>query len=195
MAENALLERRRIEAEFAKGVLEALTEEIGRDRALAVLTKAIESMAEKAGAAFAAENAGPHDLLNFARILPRWQADDALAVAMHRQDADSLEFDVTRCAFADMYREIGLGDLGFILSCNRDAGFSKGFNKEIELTRTQTIMNGATHCDFRFRVDQAAFERNRPNADDEIDSKSLERTLREKPDPTFLQRALERDRS
>jgi predicted ArsR family transcriptional regulator len=152
MSGNPLLERRRIEAEFAKGVLETLTAEIGRDRAVAVLTKAIESMAEKAGAAFAAEDSAPRDLRKFARMLPRWQANDALAVSIGQQDADRLEFDVTRCAFADMYREMGLGDLGFVLSCNRDAGFSKGFNKEIELTRTQTIMNGATHCDFRFRL-------------------------------------------
>lgn len=27
----------------------------------------------------------------------------------------------------------------------------EGFNPKITLTRTQTIMEGATHCDFRFR--------------------------------------------
>ena len=26
-----------------------------------------------------------------------------------------------------------------------------GFNPELELTRTQTVMEGASHCDFRFR--------------------------------------------
>ncbi|MBM3562466.1 MAG: glycerol-3-phosphate dehydrogenase [Alphaproteobacteria bacterium] len=43
------------------------------------------------------------------------------------------------------------------------------------------------------RLDHAAFGRNRPNADDVIDSKSLERALREKPVPTFSQRALTGD--
>jgi hypothetical protein len=26
-----------------------------------------------------------------------------------------------------------------------------GFNSELELSRSQTIMEGASHCDFRFR--------------------------------------------
>jgi predicted ArsR family transcriptional regulator len=160
MAANSLLERRRIEAEFTKGILETLAAEIGRDRAVAILTKAIETMAETAGAAFAAETTQGHpetpaDLAAFAQILPRWQAGGALAVTLHAQNAGQLDFDVTHCAFADMYRELGLGDLGFVLSCNRDGGFSKGFNPAIELTRTQTIMNGASHCDFRFRLPAA----------------------------------------
>ncbi len=157
MAANSLLERRRIEAEFTKGILDVLATEIGRDRAVAILTKAIEAMAETAGAAFAAETSKadpgkPADLATFAGILPRWQAGDALAVTLHAQNANELDFDVTHCAFADMYRELGLGELGFVLSCNRDGGFSKGFNPEIALTRTQTIMGGASHCDFRFRL-------------------------------------------
>ena len=28
------------------------------------------------------------------------------------------------------------------------------YNEEAELERTQTIMNGAPHCDFRFSVDE-----------------------------------------
>ena len=39
-------------------------------------------------------------------------------------------------------------------------------------------------------LDHAAFERNRSNAENVIDSKSLERASREKPVPTFSQRAL-----
>ncbi|MCX7899704.1 MAG: hypothetical protein N2444_06435, partial [Methylocystis sp.] len=39
-------------------------------------------------------------------------------------------------------------------------------------------------------VDHAAFGRNRPNAENVIDSKSVERALSEKPDSTFSQRAL-----
>ncbi|MEF3367143.1 squalene--hopene cyclase [Methylocystis sp. 9N] len=40
-------------------------------------------------------------------------------------------------------------------------------------------------------LDHAAFGRNRPNADNVIDSKSLERASREKPGSTFSQRALQ----
>ena len=32
----------------------------------------------------------------------------------------------------------------------------EGFNPDIELTRTQTIMQGASHCDFRFKLKKPA---------------------------------------
>ncbi|MBM3561928.1 MAG: hypothetical protein FJX48_01965 [Alphaproteobacteria bacterium] len=48
----------------------------------------------------------------------------------------------------------------------------------------------ATVIGFRSALDHAAFGRNRPNADNVIDSKRLERALCEKPDSTFSQRAL-----
>jgi hypothetical protein len=50
-----------------------------------------------------------------------------------------------------MYRALGLGDLGFSLSCRRDFALIEGFNPDVILTRTQTLMEGATFCDFRFR--------------------------------------------
>ena len=50
-----------------------------------------------------------------------------------------------------MYTRLGLAELGGLLSCARDAAMIDGFNPEIAFTRTQTIMEGATHCDFRYR--------------------------------------------
>jgi hypothetical protein len=43
-------------------------------------------------------------------------------------------------------------DLGFIVSCGRDFNFPAGFNKNMKLTRSQTIMQGASHCDFRYEM-------------------------------------------
>jgi hypothetical protein len=61
-------------------------------------------------------------------------------------------FNVTRCRYAEMYRALGLEDLGATLSCNRDAALIEGFNPNIELSRTQTIMQGAAFCNFRYRL-------------------------------------------
>jgi len=47
---------------------------------------------------------------------------------------------------------MGLGDIGDLLSCCRDSAFCQGYDPRIELTRTQTILAGASHCDFRYRV-------------------------------------------
>ena len=60
-------------------------------------------------------------------------------------------FDVTRCRYAEMYRALGIPELGTVLSCNRDAALIEGFNPDVTFVRTQTLMHGATHCDFRYR--------------------------------------------
>ncbi|MBE0609625.1 MAG: L-2-amino-thiazoline-4-carboxylic acid hydrolase, partial [Dehalococcoidia bacterium] len=44
------------------------------------------------------------------------------------------------------------GDLGFLLSCNRDFAMFEGLAPDMEFTRTQTRMEGADYCDFRYRV-------------------------------------------
>ena len=51
-----------------------------------------------------------------------------------------------------MYKEHGLEEFGYLLSCGRDFDLLAGFNPNIEFTRTQTIMEGAAYCDFRFKV-------------------------------------------
>ena len=76
---------------------------------------------------------------------------DALDYHVLEQSHDAFEIDVQRCRYAEFYRELGEPELGFLLVCSADFLFSEGFDADIELTRTQTIMQGASHCDFRYR--------------------------------------------
>ena len=78
--------------------------------------------------------------------------DDALTIDVLEQDAERYDFNVTRCRYAEMYRELGIPELGAVLSCNRDFSLIEGYNKDVELTRTQTLMDGAACCDFRYRT-------------------------------------------
>jgi hypothetical protein len=52
-----------------------------------------------------------------------------------------------------MYRALGIPELGSVLSCGRDFALGEGFNPNLTLTRTQTIMEGAPFCDFRYRLE------------------------------------------
>ena len=63
------------------------------------------------------------------------------------------DFNVTRCRYAEMYKKMGLGEIGGLLSCNRDGSFCEGYDPRLKMTRTQTIMEGASHCDFRYRYE------------------------------------------
>ena len=64
---------------------------------------------------------------------------------------DRLDFNVTRCGYAEFYKQLGLTDLGYRIHCSRDHAAVASFNDQLELSRSQTIMQGAACCDFRFR--------------------------------------------
>ncbi|MFX8852579.1 L-2-amino-thiazoline-4-carboxylic acid hydrolase, partial [Acinetobacter baumannii] len=68
-------------------------------------------------------------------------------------DETHFDFNVVRCRYAEMYRQMGLGEIGPLLSCNRDGAFCDGYDPKLKLTRSQTIMEGASHCDFRYRYE------------------------------------------
>ena len=145
-----VLKRRTIEARILAPVIKAMAVEFGTERVHAVLREVIVDIARSQGAALAArcEGNSPEDL---AGTLDQWKADGALEMDVLEQDAQHLSYNVTRCRYAEMYRELGIPELGAILSCGRDAALIEGFNPLVQLTRTQTLLGGATHCDFRYR--------------------------------------------
>jgi ubiquinone biosynthesis protein len=62
-------------------------------------------------------------------------------------------FDVRRCPVAEHFRAQGLGALCVESWCNLDFPLAEKWGARLE--RSQTIAEGATHCDFRWRVTRA----------------------------------------
>jgi predicted ArsR family transcriptional regulator len=149
--EIGVLTRREIEARVLKPVLEALGAEFGRERVLAIARDVIVEVARQQGRELAARMGGD-GLEDFARALDDWKKGDAYRMDVLEQGRDRFAFNVTRCRYAEMYRALGIPEMGALLSCNRDFSLVEGFNPDVKLTRTQTIMEGATHCDFRFEL-------------------------------------------
>jgi hypothetical protein len=81
-----------------------------------------------------------------------WQQDDALVIDWLRVEPNQLDFNVTRCRYAENYRELGVADIGDLLSCNRDGALCTAYDPRIRFSRTQTLMEGASHCDFRIAL-------------------------------------------
>jgi hypothetical protein len=146
-----VIQLRRIEANVIKPIFEEMVRTLGPEQAREILGRAIERDAIAHGARLAEAIDGPADIDGFAALLPNWQKEDALQIEVLEQSEDSFHFNVNRCRYSEMYREMGLAEIGDLLSCNRDGAFCTGFNPDIKMTRTQTIMKGASHCDFRYR--------------------------------------------
>ena len=156
-----LLEQREIEARIVGPLVRAFAAELGNERTLAIVGQVIRELARQSGGELA-QVLGEQTLDAFARTLDRWRENGALEIEVLEQTPEKLSFNVTRCRYAEMYRALGLADLGASLSCQRDYALAQGFNTAIHLDRTQTIMEGARHCDFRFQLD----EQTAPAADD-----------------------------
>ncbi|AXC50746.1 2-amino-thiazoline-4-carboxylic acid hydrolase [Paracoccus suum] len=150
--ELPILERRRIEAEILKWVHKTIEERSGRAEANAVVGEAVSRAAIAHGKTMSERFGGTPDLDDFLEILPNWTKGGALEIEMLHASPEQLEFDVVRCRYAEMYRQMGLGDIGALLSCNRDGDFCIGFNPDMKLDRPHTIMAGDDHCDFRYRM-------------------------------------------
>jgi predicted hydrocarbon binding protein len=148
-----VLTRREIEARILAPVIDALGARFGREEVIAAVRDVIVSLAREQGRVMA-EARTDHSLESFASTLEPWTRNGALQLEILQQDAEHLSFDVTRCRYAEMYRALGIPELGAVLSCNRDAALVEGFNPHVTFVRTQTIMQGATHCDFRYRREE-----------------------------------------
>jgi L-2-amino-thiazoline-4-carboxylic acid hydrolase len=148
-----MLERRRIEANILKHVYETLKASHGKEAAAKAIGDAVRSASIQQGEEMAARVNGETSIQTFADLRPLWTMDNALELDMIRQDETHIDYNVTRCRYSEMYREMGLGEIGHLLSCQRDGTFCEGYDKRLKLTRTQTIMQGASHCDFRYRLE------------------------------------------
>ncbi|GIV68502.1 L-2-amino-thiazoline-4-carboxylic acid hydrolase [Caldilinea sp.] len=149
-ARIGVLTRREVEARILAPVIDALGEAFGREQVVEIVRQTIIKVAQEQGAQLAAAM-GDNSLAALAESLRFWTQDNALEIEVLAQDAERFEFNVTRCRYAELYRALGIPELGAVLSCNRDWALIQGFNPEIELTRTQTIMQGGPFCDFRYR--------------------------------------------
>jgi L-2-amino-thiazoline-4-carboxylic acid hydrolase len=147
--EIGVLKRREIEARILMPVLKRLGAVFGEDRVFAVTREVIVEVAREQGRALA-EQMGGNSLEHLADSLENWKKGDALRLETLERTSERFSFNVTRCRYAELYQSLGIPEVGALLSCNRDFSLVEGFNEDITLTRTQTIMGGASHCDFRY---------------------------------------------
>ena len=151
MAELPILELRRIEANVIKPIYEEMVDRLGREQAQSILGSAIEKAAIEQGKTMADSTENGPSLRAFITLFERWKMGGALEVEVIHEADDQFDFNVTRCRYAEMYKDLDMGDIGHLLSCGRDGSFCTGYDPRIELDRGQTIMGGAGHCDFRYK--------------------------------------------
>ncbi|MCK1626871.1 L-2-amino-thiazoline-4-carboxylic acid hydrolase [Bradyrhizobium sp. 147] len=146
-----VIEQVKIQAQVLVPLVQALQAELGKERANALVRKALGDVYRRLGEQWWRAKESTHVGENTALAFASFAEGDAVEYNVRAQSQDTYEIDVTGCRYAQFYKELGEPELGFLLVCSSDFPFAEGFGPDIKLTRTQTIMQGASHCDFRYR--------------------------------------------
>ena len=146
-----VLNRRETEARILVPLVESLVEAFGKEEVIEILSKTIKELSIKQGQDLALEYG--NDIDAFLKTLEFWKKDDALEIEVLEKSKTKLSFNVNRCKYAELYKAMGIEELGEIFSCNRDFAMVEGFNEKAKLKRAQTILGGSSCCTFRYDFD------------------------------------------
>jgi len=148
---NPLLEQVKIQAKVLVPLIKALQAEMGAERANALVRSALGDLYRRYGEEFWQKKAENDLGKAVVSAFATYAREDALDYAVVKRSPNGCEIDVRGCRYAEFYKALGEPELGFLLVCSADFAMAEGFGSDIGLTRTQTIMQGASHCDFRYK--------------------------------------------
>ena len=147
----SIIQQAKIQAQVLVPLVKALQAELGEERANALVRRALGGLYRRYGEEFWRTKSEKSLGKVMASAFATYAREDALDYTVIEQSQDAFEIDVTGCRYAEFYKELGEPELGFLLVCTADFTTAEGFGEDIKLTRTQTIMQGASHCDFRYK--------------------------------------------
>ncbi len=151
-ASVTLMQRVKLQAEVLVPLLSKLRAELGDERANAIVYPVLRTCMKK-WVSDIASSASESPTENFHRTSEKLATlfEGDVDIEVLEQNADNLSVDVTGCRFADFFRQLGETELGAILTCELDDHIADLSAPNVKLSRTGTIMNGATHCPFRYQ--------------------------------------------
>jgi hypothetical protein len=146
-----IIEQAKIQAQVLVPLIKALQAELGEARANALVRRTLGALYRRYGEEFWQSRAETNVGQVMASAFATYARGGALDYQVIAQSADAYEIDVTACGYAEFYKALGEPELGFLLVCSADFDTAAGFGDDVTLTRTETIMQGASRCDFRYR--------------------------------------------
>jgi hypothetical protein len=149
--EPSVFLQRQIEVRLLKPVIERLSAEFGKDEVLNNIRTTIEKIAFESGGKLKESTSG-----NILSVLADyWQKlaeGDSLVMEDFLLSDSRLSFKITHCKYADYYKLLKAEELGEVFSCCRDKAFIMGFSNNIKMSRSKTIMEGNSGCNFTYEL-------------------------------------------
>jgi hypothetical protein len=142
-----LIDRVKIQAEVLVPLIKRLERELGKERAHALVRSAVGESYRDMATRLTAERGSIGAMFAFGEISA---AGNAIDMELREVSEEHMSVDITGCRYAQFFQQMGEPELGFLLVCSSDFPVVESV-PGVELQRTQTIMQGADFCDFRYR--------------------------------------------
>jgi len=146
-----------IQAQILVPIIKALHKEFGEVRVNGVIKNVIDTEYRQIGRDwFDHTNGTPTERIKAAIDMfsePKsGTSDPPIEVKELKRTNTEYDFNITRCDYAKLYKDLGVPELGALLVCGVDHPMTEGYNAGVKLDRAQTIMLGADYCPFRYKV-------------------------------------------
>ncbi len=139
-------EKRAVQMEYVVPLVRDLQRILGEDVVNAALERRIEDgVAEARASAF--DSSGIDLGEGGAAAMEHYGEGIPFEYEVRTRERDRFDVDVKRCGYAEMMERLGAREIGHLLICHND--FPRAEQAGLELVRTQTCMQGGSHCDFR----------------------------------------------
>ncbi len=132
-------------------ILQSLSDEIGKEKFIEMLKKKGSEEARRSGQELA-KKLGKNDLAAYTQDLRKsdrfWQ--HVLTYEIVEDTPKAFEVKITECLWAKTFREAKASEIGYAVCCNGDYASAQGFNPNLEMVRTKTLMQGDAFCNHRY---------------------------------------------
>ncbi|MFO7791418.1 MAG: L-2-amino-thiazoline-4-carboxylic acid hydrolase [Candidatus Saliniplasma sp.] len=130
-----------------------LEEEVGREEAL----KRISKFSDEKSVENRKRIIESKDIQNFEDFKKVYKEElsspplkDCLSYEVKKDSDTRFKFDVHRCLWAEIFKQLDASDIGYEVSCKPDLEVAPIYHPNVELKRTKTLMQGDDHCDFEY---------------------------------------------
>jgi hypothetical protein len=151
MEQHNILLRRQTEINLLLPLIQNLSAQFGAEKVLNNIRETIENLAFEDGKKLRKENEGKNHFLALGKQWEKLASNNSLTIEDFQVTETSLNLKVTRCKYAEYYKELNAESLGEVISCCRDEAFLKGFSNKIKMCRSKTILEGNEICNFSYK--------------------------------------------
>ena len=150
----SFLDQVKIQSRVLIPIVKALRKEMGEEKANSFVKNVLGNLYREYGAAYwkAQQADSPNE-----KITTLWEmfaGANALDYDVVENNSERCDLNIKRCGYAVFFHKLGEPELGFLLCCSNDIPMTEGFGGGVNLDVKQTIMQGASHCEFRYQIDK-----------------------------------------